>query len=102
MQAIPYNRQTNTKVYYFGVITIPEIFIMIIVGIICINLFKSALLMLLSMLVYFLYLALFRAGKPAGYDVHLFSSLWAPKVMRPGKLAPLYPVKADEKPQQKL
>ena len=93
MPAFHYNRQTNTKIYYLGVITIPEIFIMIIVGMVCINLFKSAFLMVLSMLIYMLYLGLFRAGKPAGYDVHLFGALWAPKIMRPGKLDPLYPVK---------
>ena len=85
MRSLPYNRQTNTKIYYFGVITIPEIFIMIIVGIVCINLFKSAVLMLLSMLLYVLYLGLFRAGKPAGYDIHLFTSFWTPKILRPGK-----------------
>ena len=97
MQQIPYNRQTNTKVYYFGVITIPEIFIMIIVGVICINLFKSALLMLASMLAYFLYLAMFRAGKPAGYDVHMFSAFGTPKIMRPGKTSPLHPIKLPKK-----
>ena len=94
MRGYTYNRQTNTKIYYFGVITIPEIFIMIIVGMVCINLFKSAVLMILSMFVYMLYLAFFRAGKPAGYDAHLFSSLWTPKVLRPGKLDPLPHVKA--------
>ena len=95
MQVYHYNRQTNTKVYYFGVITIPEIFIMIIVGMICICLFKSAVLMLLSMFVYMLYLGLFRAGKPAGYDVHFFSTFWTPKIMRPGKLSPLSPFKIE-------
>ena len=95
MKSLPYNRQTNTKIYYFGVITIPEIFIMVIVGIACINLFKSAGLMVLSMLLYVAYLAAFRVGKPAGYDIHLFSSLWTPKIMRPGKLDPLPPVKVD-------
>lgn len=97
MQVFHYNRQTNTKVYYFGVVTIPEIFIMIIVGIICINLFKSATLMLLSMFLYVLYLGFFRAGKPAGYDVHYFGSFWTPKIMRPGKLSPAYPIKPPEK-----
>jgi len=89
MQALHYNRQTNTKIYYFGVVTIPEIFIMIIVGMICMNVFHSAVLMIFSMFVYFLYLAFFRAGKPAGYDVHLFNALWSPKILRPGKLDPL-------------
>lgn len=93
MRPLTYNRQTNTKIYYFGVITIPEIFIMIIVGMVCINLFKSAVLMVLSMLLYVLYLGLFRAGKPAGYDVHLFTSFWTPKVLRPGKLDPVSHIK---------
>jgi hypothetical protein len=93
MLSFHYNRQTNNKVYYFGVITIPEIFIMIIAGMICICLFKSALLMLLTMLIYLIYLGLFRAGKPAGYDMHLFHALWVPKIMRPGKISPLPPYK---------
>lgn len=93
MKGLTYNRQTNTKIYYFGVITIPEIFIMIIVGMICINLFKSAVLMMVSMGFYVLYLALFRAGKPAGYDAHLFGSFWVAKVMRPGKLDPVSHIK---------
>jgi len=95
MQALSYNRQTNNKIYYFGVVTIPEIFIMVITGIACINLFKSPLLMVLSMLLYVAYLAMFRVGKPAGYDVHLFMSMWSPKIMRPGKLDVLPPVKAE-------
>ncbi len=89
MEPIHYNRQTNTKIYYFGVVTIPEIFIMVIVGMICMNVFHSAALMLISMLIYVLYLGLFRAGKPAGYDMHLFKALWMPKILRPGKLDPL-------------
>lgn len=93
MRVIPYNRQTNNKIYYFGVITIPEIFIMIIVGMLCIGLFKSAYLMVASMLIYVGYLGAFRAGKPAGYDVHLFSSFFTPKIFRPGKLDSLPPVK---------
>lgn len=93
MRGLHYNRQTNTKIYYFGVITIPEIFIMIIVGMVCINLFKSAVLMVLSMFLYVLYLGLFRAGKPAGYDVHLITSFWIPKILRPGKQDPLPHVK---------
>jgi len=93
MQAIPYNRQTNTKIYYFGVVTIPEIFIMLIIGILAISVYKSPGLMLGSMLVYLTYLGLFRAGKPAGYDAHLLQALWMPKVLRPCRLDPLYPIK---------
>jgi hypothetical protein len=89
MQIIRYNRQTNNKIYYFGVITIPEIFIMLIVAMVCIQLFKSAYMMLGSMLIYLGYLGAFRAGKPNGYDMHLFGALWMPKILRPGKLDPL-------------
>ena len=89
MESYTYNRQTNTKIYYLGVITIPEIFIMIIVGMVCIIAFHSAGLMLLSMGVYVVYLGLFRAGKPTGYDAHLFASFWTPKIFRPGKLDPV-------------
>jgi hypothetical protein len=97
MQSIPYNRQTNNKIYYFGVITIPEIFIMLIVGMICLNLFKSPLLMVLAMFIYVLYLGLFRAGKPNGYDEHFFGCFWTPKIMRPGKLSPIPPVRPEKK-----
>ena len=89
MNAIHYNRQTNNKIYYFGIITIPEIFIMIIIGMADIMLFKSATFMLVAMFLYMAYLGLLRVGKPNGYDVHLFKSLFAPKVFRPGKLDPL-------------
>jgi hypothetical protein len=88
MHALHYNRQTNNKIYYFGMVTIPEIFIMIIVGMLCIGFFHSAFLMLLSMCLYMAYLGAFRAGKPNGYDAHFFASLFTPKIFRPGKLDP--------------
>ncbi len=93
MNVIHYNRQTNNKIYYFGIITIPEIFIMIIIGMADIMLFKSATFMLVAMFLYMAYLGFFRVGKPNGYDVHLFKSLFSPKVFRPGKLDPLPTIK---------
>jgi hypothetical protein len=45
--------------------------------------------MLVAMFLYMAYLGFFRVGKPNGYDVHLFKSLFSPKVFRPGKLDPL-------------
>jgi len=97
MEPIPYNRQTNKKVYYFGVMTIPEIFIMLIVAVLTISVFKSPLLMLLAMLIYMVYLALFRVNKPDGYDEHLFNQMWMPNLLRPCRLDPIYPIKPKKK-----
>lgn len=97
MEPIPYNRQTNKKIYYFGVMTIPEIFIMLIVAVLTITVFKSPMLMLLAMFIYMIYLALFRVNKPDGYDEHLFKSKWMPTLLRPCKLDPVYPIKINKK-----
>jgi hypothetical protein len=93
MNPVHYNRQTNNKIYYFGIITIPEIFIMIIIGMVDIMLFKSATFMLVAMFAYMAYLGCFRVGKPNGYDVHFFKSLFTPKIFRPGKLDSLPHIK---------
>jgi hypothetical protein len=93
MLTFHYNRQTNGKVYYFGIFTILDFFVGLIASVACFCLFKSVFLMLGYMLLHMSYLILLRVGKPDGYDAHLFNSLWTPKVMRPGKLDPLPPYK---------
>ena len=93
MLTFHYNRQTNGKVYYFGLFTIMDCFIGLIAAVSCFTLFKSVFMMLGYMFLHMTYLALFRVGKPDGYDVHLFQSLWTSKIMRPGKLDPLPPYK---------
>ncbi|HVW22058.1 MAG TPA: hypothetical protein VHC86_12660 [Opitutaceae bacterium] len=85
MAPVRYHRQLGRSLYIWGVFT-PSDFAALIAGLAAnLLLFDSTWGMIGLLGGYPAYLALFRLGRPAGYDAHLFRSLFAARRLRPGR-----------------
>jgi hypothetical protein len=82
---IRFNRQLTKSIYLLGIFT-PKDFSTLI-GALALNMLilNSNLGMIIIITGYPLYLILFRLGRPAGYDSHLFKSYFYPRIYRPGR-----------------
>lgn len=87
MLTIRYHRQLARSIYIWGVFT-PHDFGILIIGL-ALNMviFDSNLMIVLLLVGFPAYLAAFRLGRPPGNDIHYFSSLATPRLIRPGRAA---------------
>lgn len=85
MEPLRYHRQLSRSIYIWGIFT-PRDFGLLIIALAANMLTVGSNLGMLGILVvYPAYLALFRLGRPPGWDVHLFRSLVTPRHFRPGR-----------------
>jgi hypothetical protein len=85
MLTVRYHRQLGRSLYIWGVFT-PRDFAALIAGLAAnLLLFDSTWGMIGLLGGYPAYLALFRLGRPPGYDAHFFRSFFAVRRLRPGR-----------------
>jgi hypothetical protein len=85
MSPVRYHRQLSRSIYIWGVFTPKDFGLLIIALAANIVLFNSNVLMVGTLAAYPAYLAAFRLGRPAGYDVHWLQSRFLPRLFRPGR-----------------
>ena len=95
MKYIVYNQQTARSVYIWGFLTGTDL--MVIMAAFSLNMItvSETTLNLCIFGGYPIYLLTLRVGRLPGYDWHLFSSIFQPKFLRPGRRPYRYPVVAS-------
>ena len=85
MTTVRYHRQLARSIYIWGVSTPKDFGLLIIALAANMVLFNSNVLMVATLAAYPAYLATFRLGRPAGYDVHWLQARFLPRSFRPGR-----------------
>jgi len=82
-----YNKSVNLSFYPFLFFTYQDIFIVAFMASALTAFFESIGAGVISTLGYVCYLAIFRVGKPRGFDIHFFKGHLTPKHRKPGQLS---------------
>lgn len=92
MNPVVYNQQTARSVYIWGFLTGTDL--SVIIGMFSLNMVtvSETLFNFIIFGGYPIYLLTLRVGRIPGYDWHFFSSMLAPKALRPGRRPFRFPV----------
>jgi hypothetical protein len=86
----------NLKTYPFGIFDYPDLFIMVGTGMLILMLLDDMGILMGVELLYVVYVAVLRVGKPLGHDRHLLKSKFLPPFLRAGQIENRPPFLAEE------